>query len=347
MIAPHYFGFAAFILICLTLLTLPFIAALREWLRPTDFAPLSIARHYSNDIDHFAKRMKADVNAKLGLGASTGYEDFDFVVDWVEDMDWGRARKRLIAESNIESLTPIRSDQPLYVEGSIRAGDESAFSRLYATGDIDLGVGSEVHDWAHANGVVRLGRHSVGLRRISAGKSIELDMQAWFERMQAPTLYFGSSRHGVSVYDEVKQVEASFFDSTHAVQLTPSLFLIRGDCVLAANKIYRGSIVVTGFLTICEGSTVVGDVKAREGVSLRPRAFVEGAITCEQRIYVFNQARVLGPLVSESDILIGSQSVIGLLDAPTTVSARNIIVEDGVVVHGTIWAHEIGMVKSA
>ena len=50
--------------------------------------------------------------------------------------------------------------------------------------------------------------------------------------------------------------------------------------------------------------------------------------------------------MSESDILIGTHAVIGLPDALTTITARNIIVEEGVIVHGAIWAHEIGMVKS-
>ena len=279
MMAGQYVSYAAFTLICLTLLTLPFLAAFREWLKPTDLAPLPIAHHYSSDIDHFAKRLHADVKAKLGLGASTGYEDFDFVVDWVEDMNWRHASKRLISEFSIESPTPIRSEQPLYVKGSIHAGDESVFSRLYATGDIDLGTGSEVHDWAHANGAIRLGRHSVGLRRISAGTSIELNMQAWFERMQAPTLYFGASRGEVFACEETHQVDASFSDFPHAIQKTPSLFLIQGDCRLPANKRYRSSVVVTGFLTIGAGTTIIGDVKARKGVNAPSEGIDEVTVT--------------------------------------------------------------------
>ncbi len=64
-------------------------------------------------------------------------------------------------------------------------------------------------------------------------------------------------------------------------------------------------------------------------------------------MYIFDDAAVSGPLISETDILIGSNAVIGRPDAPTTISGRNIIVEDGVVAHGAVWAHEIGMVKAA
>lgn len=347
MMTESYFTYTAFALICLVLLTLPFVPAFREWRYPTDFAALPIAPNYTNDIDHFARRLHADVAAKLGQGAPTGYEDFDFVTDSVGDMSWDKARKRLISRNSIETLAPIRSAQPLYVKGSIRAGAESAFSALYATGNIALGAESKIHDWAHADGVLRLGRNSVALRRISAGTAIELGNEAWFERLHAPTLHFGARISGMSEPDEAEQTPASFADLPDAVQQTPSLFLIRGNCALPAGKLYRGSLVVTGFLTVGVGTTVIGDIKAREGASIGCRASVQGAITCEKRVYVFKEARALGPVVSESDILIGASAVIGLPDAQTTVSARNIIVEDGVIVHGTLWAHEIGMVKAA
>jgi predicted acyltransferase (DUF342 family) len=341
----NYFTYTAFALICLLLLTLPFVPAFREWRYPTDLAALPIIPNHTNDVDHFSRRLRADVAAKLGLGAPTGYEDFDFVTDPVDGMDWGKARKRLIARSSIETRAPIRSAQPVYVEGSISAGTDSSFSALYATGDIELGAESEINDWAHADGVLRLGANSVALRRVSAGTAIELGNEAWFERMQAPTLRFGSRASRVLPPAEAEQTPARFSDLPDAIQQTPSLFLIRGDCALLAGKIYRGSLVVTGFLTIGAATTVTGDIKARKGVSIGPRASVQGAVTCEKRVYVFNDARVVGPVISESDILIGASAVIGLPDAQTTVSARNIIVEDGAIVHGAIWAHEIGMVK--
>lgn len=347
MITMNYFSYTAFALICMLLLTLPFVPAFREWRYPTDFAALPISPNYTNDVDHFSRRLHADVAAKLGLGEPTGYEDFDFVTDPVDGMDWGKARKRLISRSSIETRAPIRSAQPVYVEGDIRAGAESSFSALYATGNIELGAESEINDWAHADGVLRLGPNSMALRRVSAGTAIELGNEAWFERLQAPTLRFGSRISHVLPPAEAEQTPASYADLPGAIQQTPSLFLIRGDCALAAGKLYRGSLVVTGFLTIGAATKVIGDIKSRKGASIGPRASVQGAVTCEGRVYIFSDARAIGPVISESDILIGASAVIGLPDAHTTVSARNIIVEDGVTVHGAIWAHEIGMVKPA
>lgn len=346
-----YTTYAAFVLICLLLLTLPFVPAFREWLRPSDTAALPISANYTSDIDHFARRLHADVSARLGLGEPTGYEEFEFVVDPVADgpadLGWQQAKKRLISRGSISSVQAVSSCQPVYVQGSLRAGAESAMPALYATGDIDLGARSTIDDWAHADGVVRLGPGSVALRRVSAGSAIELGNEAWFERLHAPVLRFGSRISSALLPTGAEQTPASYADLPGAIQQTPLLFLIRGDCALPAGRIYQGSLVVTGFLTVGAATTVIGDIKARQGVSIGHRAAVHGAVTCEKRVYAYKESRAWGPVVSESDILIGACAVIGLPDAPTTVSARNVIVEDGVVMHGTLWAREIGMVKPA
>lgn len=345
MTIPSYLTYIAFALTCLALLTLPFIPAFREWLYPSDLAALPVSANYTNDIDHFSRRLQADVAAKLGSGPLTGHEEFDFVADLPVSMDWRKAGKRLISRESINSLEPVRSLQPVYVQGSIRAGSESVFSALYATGDIHLGSHSEIGDWAHADGVVRLDRDSVGLRRISSKTAIELGTGTWFERLQAPLLRFGSHVSAVKPLQTTEQASASYADLPGAIAQSPSLYMIRGDCALPPGKLYEGSLVVTGFLTIGAATSVMGDIKAREGVSVGPKAAVKGALTCEKRIYLFADSRVWGPIISESDVLIGGNAVIGLPGTQTTVSASNIIVEDGVTIYGALWAHEIGMVK--
>ena len=341
----NYMTYAVFAVVCLLLLTLPFIPAFREWRYPSDVAALPVSPNYTSDIDHFSRRVALDVAAKLGHGPATGFEDFDIVDFPIDSMQWGKTGKRLIARQSIDSPTAIKNAGQLYVEGDLQTGSQSSFSSLYAEGDITLGSHSDVLDWAHAQGVFRLGDNGVALRRISAGVAIELGNEVWFERLQAPMLSFGLARPAKSSRQH-NQTPASYADLPDAVQQTPLLFLIRGDCALPAGKIYRGSLVVTGFLTVGQDTTVIGDVKARVGLSIARRACIEGAITCEKRIYVFKDAKVLGPVVSESDILIGARALIGLPDAMTTVTALNIIIEEGATVHGAVWAHEIGMVKA-
>ncbi|RYX93636.1 MAG: polymer-forming cytoskeletal protein [Comamonadaceae bacterium] len=346
-----YLTYMAFALVCLLLLTVPFIPAVREWRHPTDLAPLPVSANYTSDIDHFARRLHADVAAKMGEGPSTGYGEFELVAVEKDGFvtDWEQFRKRLIVLGSVHSETPLRAVTPVYVRGSLRAPTGSMFSALYANGDIRLGAESVVDDWVHADGLLVIGDRGIALRRASAGSAILLGRETWFERLQAPALFFGQPDpdpkrpQDPSAYAEAT---ASFLELPHAVQQTANLFLVRGNCSLPPGLIFHGSLVVTGFLVIGEGTTVLGDVKAREGASIGPNAQVLGAVTCEKRIYVFAGARALGPVMSETDILIGGGATVGTPDLQTTVTARNIIAEPGSVVHGSVWAHEIGMVKT-
>ncbi|MES2414156.1 MAG: hypothetical protein V4614_10165 [Pseudomonadota bacterium] len=343
---PGYLTYFLFGLVCLLLLTLPFIPAVREWRHPTDSSALLISASYTSDIDHFARRLNADARARLGTGSPTGFEDFDFVTHPVDTIDLRNARKRMISP-DIHSSEPIHCGPPLYVNGSIHAGPESIFSAIYATGSIALGAQSEIRDWGHADGVLVLNNNSVAMRRISAGIAVELGNETWFERVQAPVVHFGSRRRHHEPSPDPDKQQADYAELPDAVMQTPLLYIVRGNCTLPPRRIYRGSLVVTGFLIVGPGTTVIGDVKAREGISIATGAQVLGAVTCEKRVYMFDESVVSGPLISESDILIGANAVIGQQDAQTTISARNIIVEDGVVAHGAVWAHEIGMVKAA
>lgn len=346
MMTPGYLTYFAFAAVCLLLLTLPFVPAFKEWLYPTDSGALPISSSYTSDIDHFARRLDADARAKLGTGVPTGFEDFDVMVTPAGVADLRDASKRMISP-DIQTAAALQSAHPLYVNGSIHAGAGSVFSALYATGSIALGAQSEIRDWGHADGVLVLNDNSVAMRRISAGMAVELGNETWFERVQAPVVHFGSGRGRAVSGSQEELEEASYADLADAVMQTPLLYIVRGNCSLPPKRIYRGSLVVTGFLVIGAGTTVVGDIKAREGVSIARGAQVLGAVTCEKRVYMFNDSAVSGPLISEADILIGANATIGRPDALTTISARNIIVEDGVVAHGAVWAHEIGMVKAA
>ncbi|MDB5966492.1 MAG: hypothetical protein JWQ72_2992 [Polaromonas sp.] len=345
--SPGYATYAGFALLCLLLLVLPFVPAWQEWRRPTDADALPVSPTYSNDIDHFAKRLQADAAAKTGTGAPTGFEDFAFVSTPLSSMDWRKAGKRLISRGSVATDAGIRSKQQLYVEGDVSTGSDSVFPALYATGDIALGPASELHDWAHAAGTLTLGRNSVALRRVSAGKAIRLGVETWFERLSAPAVFFGDAAAGPSVMPRPRPVVADLADLPGAVRQTPQLVIVRGDCSLPSGRSYDGSLVVTGFLSIGAGTVVYGDIKAREGISVGYQAAVQGAVTCEKRIYFFSEATALGPVISESDILLGAGSVVGQPGVQTTVSAANIIVEDGAAVHGAVWAHDIGMVKAA
>ncbi|GKS87631.1 polymer-forming cytoskeletal protein [Acidovorax sp. SUPP1855] len=342
----------AFATACAALFLLPFVPAIREWRRPTDSAALLVPPDHAADIDHFARRLRADAQARLGQGESTGYESFDLISPNAAPAAWASARARLLACGDVTTPAAILAFQPVFVDGSMHVGAGSAFSSLYATRDLELGDGSKIADWAHADGELRLGPGSTALRRVSAGAAVKLAAPCWFERLHAPVVRLGGPGTGQPSTAPPTPTPpapqtASYATLAHAIQRTPQLYMVRGDCTLAEHSIYRGSLVVTGFLTISPFTTVIGDIKARGGITLGEGAVVHGAITCEQSAYLLPGALALGPVVCEGDVMLGARTVVGLPDALTTVSGRCIVAEEGAVVHGTLWAHEIGMVKQA
>lgn len=334
----------AFVLACALLCCVPFVPAVREWLRPTDAAPLRVLPDYNNDIDHFASRLALDAAAAMGRGPMTGREVFDAVATPVQAMDWPAATRRLLARETVSTRAAVRSPQPLYVDGSVCVGPDSRFTAVYSTADIELGAGSEVSDWAHADGLLSAGHDSGLQRRASAGTAIRLAAGGRFERLHAPEVSFGEPSQPRT--QAGPSLEGRLADLPGALRQTASLYMVRGDCVLSDGRTYEGSLIVTGFLSVGAGTTLVGDVKARQGVALAEGAAVHGALTCERRVHLARQSYVQGPVVSETDILLESGTRIGQPDRPTTVSGRDIVVDEGVTVHGSIWAHELGMVRA-
>ena len=195
-----------------------------------------------------------------------------------------------------------------------------------------------------ADGAIDLDTACVALRRLSSKSSITLGPQCCFERIHAPVIRFGELPEDISPPEQLGCFPADFGLLSGAERRTPSLHLIQGDCTLPPGQIYTGSLVVTGRLIIGNNTTIIGDVKVREGIIVGCSVRVVGSLTCEDRIYILDHAKIAGPVISETDIVIGSGAIMGDADAPTTVSAENIIAKSGAISHGTLWARNVGVV---
>jgi predicted acyltransferase (DUF342 family) len=71
---------------------------------------------------------------------------------------------------------------------------------------------------------------------------------------------------------------------------------------------------------------------------------IDGPVICAGDLYIGQGCTIKGPIVCEGVVRIGAGTVIGLPAAPTTLTASEIRVEEGVVAYGTVWARELGFV---
>lgn len=71
---------------------------------------------------------------------------------------------------------------------------------------------------------------------------------------------------------------------------------------------------------------------------------VEGSLISARKMSIGPHCAIHGPVVAERELAIAAGARCGTLEHPTTVSAPNIDVKEGVVVFGTLWARERGQV---
>lgn len=177
---------------------------------------------------------------------------------------------------------------------------------------------------------------------------MELDDGCLFERISAPTVRFGLEPPAVppSALRE-RHRPSDYADLPAAQRRTAAMWRVEGDCILPPGRIYTGSLVVTGHLAIGEDTIVLGDVKARKGIRIGRHVRIDGAVVCERDIDVRGGSFLRGPEVAEAAMTLGPGVRIGSRDHRTTVSASAILAESGVIAHGTVWAHDAGLVWPA
>ncbi|MFT5532064.1 MAG: cytoskeletal protein CcmA (bactofilin family) [Burkholderiaceae bacterium] len=337
------FALYLFCVLCLAILTLPFIPAVSEWRVPKDCSPLPISLEYASEIDYFTRQFRND--ALTDIAAERSESKFDYVDGPPEQMKWMDGTRPLIGLDAVCSDTPVRCNRPLYLHGDFDCGINSSLTSVLTHGMLRLGANGEILEWGHADGPIRLGKGCVSLRRLSSVVSIELANRCCFERLSAPVIHLGLRTTEIRITPKLaNHLPASLNDLPGAIRRTDALTLVKGDCRLADGTIYTGSLIVTGNLTIGHHTIVDGNVKARNAVQVGRFAQITGSLICEDHIELHDHVSVAGPLISETDIVLGSGAKIGRIDAPTTISADNLIAQSGAIVHGTIWARKAGVV---
>jgi hypothetical protein len=342
----YWFNLFLFVALSCALLVVALRPAWQEWQHPTDTQALAVAPNYSNEIDHFADAFRKIALARMAGEPLAESLPFDLVPPRIADMQWERVQRPLMSFNPIHTHSSIHCPQALFISGDLRAGADNRFTGLFVEGAMRLGANSEISQWAHSDDVMHLEAGCTALRRISSTTGVEMDKECCFERVHAPVVRMGVSTTPPPQRIDMGRMPAKFSDINGAVAQTSNLTMIRGDCSLPPGRLYHGSLIVTGRLHIGHGTEIVGDVKARNGVVVGPQVRIEGALVSEHQIQILEEATILGPVISETVILISAHCRLGLPSSPTTVSAENILAEAGSIAYGTVWARDLGVVWS-
>lgn len=340
--APLLYG-ALFALACVVLLVLPFAPAWLEWRRPSDCAALPIREDETDDPLFLAERLRARIAGLRADGGPPAASLIDAADLPDAEAAAARAGQPILAAAGLQSLAGVALQHPLYATADIRLAGRGDFTEVMAEGGLELGPLSRICRWGHADAAVRLGEGSVAAHRLSSSQQVRLERGCCFQRVHAPLLQFGTDA-APRATQSIPAQPAQFTDLPGALQRSPGLWRVDGDCTIPPRRVYQGSLVVTGVLTVGKGSRVEGSVKGYRGIVVGREATVTGAVVSGQAIHLLPHAEVGGPLVSERHVLLSAGCRVGGADAPTTVSADAIVVEEGAEAHGTLWARRAGVV---
>lgn len=349
---------------CLALLfVLPLLPALVEWRLKQDAQPLQVVREHDGNIRHFAKRFQEFVAAQFGAALAGAR---DSAVPQLGRLENGDAYQ-LVGAAGVPAMPPPGPDgaavdalllgagslqlgggtlyeKEVYASAGIRSGDGNSFRALLAAGDIVLGQSCDVLRWAHSDSCLVAGARSRLFGRVSADRELVLHADSRFGRMHAPTIRFGE----VAPPAPAPAGPRVPLERPHGLlDDAAGRWLVADDWALPAACHHQGSLVVRGSLLVGANAWVEGSIKCHGDLVVQAGARIDGALVCSGNMSIGPGCTLGGPLVCEQKIVVEAGTVLGSLALETTATANEIRVREGVVVHGTVWARELGYVALA
>jgi predicted acyltransferase (DUF342 family) len=344
------------------LAVLPLLPAIREWRRPTDTAPLKVVQESAVDIRYFATSFRNWVRDHLSEAQAacrrTGAVE-ERTIDGTRCVVLPGASPRFLSDAEarasrldrvVVSCGDLRLPDGLTVtkelcaDGSVVGGSSCTYRAILAGGDISLGRHTHTLRWVHAGGTVRAGAASHALGRVSADGGIFLDAGSRFERLRAPRVVFGQRAPELTRAParDLPLLEPAQIRQGVTIEVGAGRWLIKGSVEIPPNVRVESHLVVVGTCRVRRGVVLAGSVKSHAELVLEEDVEILGSVVGQGDLLVGPRCRIHGPVVAERAARLAEGVIIGQPDELTTVTALDLTVEPGVVVHGTVWAHRRG-----
>lgn len=342
----NHFSQLGLFITAMVLMVLPFIPTLREWLAPTDDAPLPIDQNATHELRHFADSLRKLIGHLLGqaptrdelhhIGKSLFHNGTQVTILHDDDgLDLSATGAELQAAGKLAHITIFADSAQIpagcetladiFAMKDIQVGSSAQLRSCCANQHMQLAQNVLIHRWADAD-TITAGRDLTVHGRITALSSIRFSDNSQFIRAGAPAMYFGER-------DDAHVVAAEVY----ALPLPNSRrYLFDSDTTISHEIPCDGDFVVRGSAQIAAGSTIFGSIKAHDYLRLQESVSVAGSVISGKGIVIGAGCAILGPLISEDDIIIGPNSIIGSAAIPTTIICRKLVVAQGVVIHGVV-----------
>lgn len=329
----------------ITILVLPFIPALAEWLRPTDVTPLPVRRNEVNNLRYFADSFRQRILGMPGLdfsrlqllqtertvsiGGNLNIVHQHLRGSGSDGGGYHAATLHILRQPNgiviflHDAILPAgsKTQADLFAAANLAVGDGASLRACSAQGIIRLGADTVVHRWIDAP-YIHVGSNASIDGRITALTEINFSDGSRFVRAGAPDMRFGTS--------------ACTAEAAPAARAFRVRHVLDDGAQQSPQTIQNGDFVVRGPYLIRSGTTVFGNIKTYGDLRLEPGSVIAGSIVSNKNILLAQGCSVLGPVISLNDIVIGPNCRVGTPQAPTTMICRKLSIAAGCIVHGVI-----------
>ncbi len=327
-------------------IAVPFVPALMELLRPRDAAPLNAVGQDAGKLTYFATSFTERMTSEGLLGTSVPPR----LSDGTKVRVHNTMEPLAVSREPITDVVVLMDDTPLPNGASIateclarrtfHSGSDGTYRAILGQRDVQLGAGSTVLRWVHANGRLEAATRSRLLGRATSDREILLEPEVQFDRLDAPMVRVG----GGGTFETPILPTSAYapFVPENAIALGHGYWRVSGNLVVPADMSLAGSVIVRGNLVVSEGARIEGSIKAHGTIHVKTGAVIMGAVTARGRIVIEDGARLSGPVISEIKITIGS-SVVGIASKRTTVTAPRVELRSGATVYGAVMAADGGV----
>lgn len=332
------------------MLMLPLLPALRELKEKSDAMPLNVIQQNAGEVRHFADSFRAylkGLDPDLQRCALSGLTATGTLPDGTDYMVLGRAGTPfpmndgicpllLAAHEDLMVPAEVTFSKDIYTSGNFAGGEKNHYRAILAEKNIRLGSASHVTRWLHAVEEFNAEPGCSLPGRTSSDRLVRLRHACRFTRVHAPLIATGEpENHHLA--------QLSNFIGTQAAHSTARL-LYEGDFAIEARDVIHANIVVRGNLVVGAGARVCGSLKSGKDMILESGVCVEGTLMSGERMRIGSDCSIYGPVIAEREMFLGTGTVCGSPEKPTTVTSPAIEVQERTLVFGTLWARESGRV---
>ncbi|BDT69507.1 hypothetical protein os1_36980 [Comamonadaceae bacterium OS-1] len=350
---------ALLVVLTVSVLAVPLIPALREWLRPQDVVPLQIDEADALDPPYLAQRFAALLAEAVQAGAT--HLGGSVIAHEASRVGGVTLLAAEVAAGRTDRLWHIEGDVQLpegmgfYAEVSASADLHTAAHSLYravwAGGRATLAPFCTVLRWAHGQEVhVGTGCHLAG--RVTAQHTLRVAPQVSFMLLHAPRIDFAESSRKTltdSVSTEWTSTTLAPSDWPAGVVWNPQVrrAFARSALQIEARRAWHGDVVCLADLALGGHCQADGSLKARGDLHVGPGSYIRGNVVAGGAIHLGAGCVVRGSVLSETAIVLGSDCTVGAPGTLATVTAPRLAIAPGATVYGTLWAEEKGQTTMA